>query len=1221
MLESDEADDLGTAAASHSGSALRSLAPSYDAVQHETYVKRLQAAVQGARNRNIALTGSYGTGKSSVLDEFCHRVGSDVLRLAISTLGANNEDTTLTNRLQKEVVKQLLYSAEPTALRNSRFKRIRSLTRPRAAIEALSATGVVGLLLFLTGNMPTIVGTEPGRHVLTQVAAWLAAGLATALIVMMVRLTTFDRFVVSTLGGAVTLKEDTSTYFDEYLDEIVHYFDTSDKHVVVFEDLDRFDDPLIFEALRELNTLLNNTEQRRSKGTPLRFVYAVKDSLFERLGRFSKGEPDAAAAIAGLPETAADAVAVENERANRTKFFDLVIPVVPFISHRNARELLADLLTEAQITGVDRMLVDLVAKHTTDMRLLINLRNEYLVFAERLLDTDRVAPDLTPSHLFALVAYKMFHMEDFERIARRSSQLDGLYADSRDIVQREVDTLRKRLRDLSRGRGRAHSRSSRALAAGTRLKAVTEAVAAATNPKWPPQSATQFDVDGVMHDQDAATTPSFWSSVAAAKALTAQQRHPNGQLRTLYVLTGQARHDAFPEASDADAWDDVNERDLQAELASIEAAIARFRGAGFEELLLLSDTFSGALDARLTSEMARELVRQGFLTRHFATYAAQFYGDFTGVDVVTFIMQTVETNSVDIDYEFTTAGAVANLLSETGDGFTKTVSALNIDILDHLLRQEDPRRDDVASQIIDRPDESSQAFLSSYLTAGEDPEGLVRRLAALGWPRVLVHLGADEGVPDDARSELIDAAITEMASGEEVQLDDSVRSVLVRDHTGMSAFATNSDARVARVIADLIDRLEWTVPDLAPTSETLRGVLVERNLYDVTAANLRLAADGEPDISLDTLAAISNVYNHVLASPGPYLAAVAEDGPTSHAIESSATLIRVLNDVEERWTEQDVVGLLKSTSSESALADIHDAPQRHWDALAEADLVQPSLSNVSSFLDRDGVISAPLGNLLLRARRVDHVVGDDTDSDEMRVRTAVEIINASTYMPSLQDRISIVSTLDPVPTLPAERIDAPDTTLLASLLDAGLVDDTLDVFLELKPSDWTGMDAALRVSESADGFITPELLDGYVEQVLASSTHRDRFGPRIVRELSSFTEDNDHDAIVQAGEYAFETGTPLSIEEVRRVAGASDGNPRLTVRLLHKMHLSLPPAELAAVLTSLGAPYTGLTTGGRHFDVPNDDEFRAVFERLKAGGICDVRKRPRRDRLRVTPAG
>ncbi|RYF48023.1 MAG: hypothetical protein EOO27_36280, partial [Comamonadaceae bacterium] len=49
---------------------LRSLAPDYNEDHHQTYVSRLNAAVSDPRNKNIALTGRYGAGKSSILDEF-----------------------------------------------------------------------------------------------------------------------------------------------------------------------------------------------------------------------------------------------------------------------------------------------------------------------------------------------------------------------------------------------------------------------------------------------------------------------------------------------------------------------------------------------------------------------------------------------------------------------------------------------------------------------------------------------------------------------------------------------------------------------------------------------------------------------------------------------------------------------------------------------------------------------------------------------------------------------------------------------------------------------------------------------------------------------------------------------------------------------------------------------------------------------------------------------
>lgn len=48
-----------------------------DPRQHATYLRHLQDAVANMKDRNIALAGRYGTGKSSVLDKFERPAGSD----------------------------------------------------------------------------------------------------------------------------------------------------------------------------------------------------------------------------------------------------------------------------------------------------------------------------------------------------------------------------------------------------------------------------------------------------------------------------------------------------------------------------------------------------------------------------------------------------------------------------------------------------------------------------------------------------------------------------------------------------------------------------------------------------------------------------------------------------------------------------------------------------------------------------------------------------------------------------------------------------------------------------------------------------------------------------------------------------------------------------------------------------------------------------------------
>jgi Cdc6-like AAA superfamily ATPase len=272
---------------------LKSLAPAYVEEQHKTYLDRLEAAVKDDKNLNIALSGPYGTGKSSVLDEFQKKHKSETVRLAISTLAPAGEQTSLTNRIQKELVKQLLYGAKPTTQRNSRFSPISPVSKTQAALEGIGLVVAVWVLLKFLGHLPEVAGTGKDHSGLQRTGAWLLFGAVIAVAFAVLRVYIFNRFVISGMsaaGASVTLSKRTNTYFDEYLDEIVYFFDEEPKNIVILEDLDRFNDPHIFEALRELNTLLNSTAKRRKTGKPLRFVYAMRDSLFEKLGNDTNQE-------------------------------------------------------------------------------------------------------------------------------------------------------------------------------------------------------------------------------------------------------------------------------------------------------------------------------------------------------------------------------------------------------------------------------------------------------------------------------------------------------------------------------------------------------------------------------------------------------------------------------------------------------------------------------------------------------------------------------------------------------------------------------------------------------------------------------------------------------------------------------------------------------------------------------------------------------------------
>jgi hypothetical protein len=1009
----------------------------------------------------------------------------------------------------------------------------------------------------------------------------------------------------------VTLSDRTFTYFDEYLDEIVHYFDEESRDVVILEDLDRFDDPHIFEALRELNTLLNNTRKRVEKGTPLRFVYAVRDSLFEKLGADAQEEDDDAAA--------------ETVRANRTKFFDIVIPLVPFISHRNARELLAQLLEQAGITGIDRRLVDLVAQHATDMRLLRNVRNEYLVFAERLLESGKRAPGLTPSNLFALVAYKNFHLEDFEQISRRCSDLDRLYVYRRELVRSSVASCEKRQRDLVAGRALVRSMAPVAERLSERLQRYAELTKGSSSYSGWPQ--LRYQIGTKEFTSDDLPTYAFWTAVADAGTVTVSASTAAGD-RGQPVLTLN-RHDLevlLPESLEAGRWEGIDEEETRSELAQLDRDISFLRGADFHDLAGAGrfsisvegadETFGQLIDATMKSQLARDLVKRGYLDRNFALYAAQFYGHFTGIDVATFIVQSVQTNTMDIDYRFTSPGAVENLLQETSEDFAHTVSAYNIAVLDHLLGKPDERATDIVDQVVTNFDEHAQEFLNAYLNSGEHRLTLAARLSSRRWAKVFTYLISNESVPADVRPLLVDAALRAADHDSGYELGSRLADFIVENYRDMSVFTQPQQEQVARTVVALLERAGVSIPNLERVDESLRALLVERSLYQLTACNLRAALQRTEEVSLNLVRESDAVYRYCLANPNKYLTAAEQDTETPHTVRSPDTLTAVLWDVVEAWDDDQIERLVSTAAPESALPRLVDAPQSTWPALAAAGLFRASLGNVEAYRTEVGEIDEHLANLLLDAGAIE--TDEHHDAEELdKVEAAIALLNARNTIPPPESRLGLVRSLNLDGPLPVERVEPEKGDLLALLLEHGLVEDEADTFRRFHPGGWTALEPALRTSRHVEEFFAVELVEGMVAEMFNSPEVRERFGRQVVDALDEFVPDDDGAALTAAAKFALSRGISVAPDQVRRIAAISDTSD-LTLRLLQTASPSPTPQEIVATLTELGSPYSYLSTGEKaKFEVPKDDAHEAVFGTLKEAGMCTLTKKRKRPLLTV----
>ena len=494
---------------------LKPLYPQYDESSHSPYVKRLEKALQGEDTKihNIALSGVYGSGKSSILEKVVEDLEGKrpytTRTISLAPLAAqlkeqddkktdsvsDKDDPTLkeapgalppksskpssiTNLIQKEIIKQLLYGTDPGKIPASHFHRINEIGLGKQLLSSL-ACGT--LLLFILD-----IHKWPYNRI-QEFLTWLPIPtsitkiLAEIVIIGLLLIATFALFHyfgtrihlakidVGTAG--ITLGENSDSYFDQYLDEIIYIFEKTRIRTIFFEDLDRFQDAQIFDSLRELNQILNNdpklrhtestiqkisrrlhfsrfAEEKNSQSSaPIQFVYAIHDAIFSNQYVLADEQVSNKESL--------------SHSFSRAKFFDLIIPVVPFVSASNSYQIALETLEDVLDANDPQMinLLELVADAVPDKRTWINIRNEFIVYKEQLLNPKRTNLGLSPVKMLAILIYKNCYLDDAIKLQDGRSRLDHIYKEIREIIQEDISALdyknknlKYKINEISNGR-------------------------------------------------------------------------------------------------------------------------------------------------------------------------------------------------------------------------------------------------------------------------------------------------------------------------------------------------------------------------------------------------------------------------------------------------------------------------------------------------------------------------------------------------------------------------------------------------------------------------------------------------------------------------------------------------------------------------------------------------------------------------------------------------
>lgn len=1188
---------------------LVSLAPE-ERAEHDTYVRHLEHALEDSRNRNIALTGRYGSGKSSVLRALNKKLINKhrVLQISISTLDLDEGKRNLTNKIQKELVKHLLYRAEPGKIKSPRFPQERDPNKWVEFLQTLAVSLVLVGVLWLFGIRPQISGSA------TTGLAWDIWSLIVFFLLVAGAVWPTLRYIknrqvthLGAGGATVSLDEKPDSIFDKYLDDIVQFFDTTGTDIVIFEDLDRFNNPEIFDSLRELNTLINNSSKWQKQGKPLRFVYAIKDSLFEKLGEEHQivkneaahnatNESREASVESPKDKNVHDAAQAEIERANRTKFFEIVIPVVPFLTHSNARDLLNEELGKLGLSKehqISRRLITLVARYITDMRLLKNIRNEFVVFAQRLLWVPNPTPGVAADDLFSIVVYKNFHLADFEALPPRGSALDQLETARRDVVSESIKQLQDKKADLLAGRDRRRRQEHLGKALGSRLTAWAETAGGGSLSVTIPKDFSESDVH----------TPEFWESVATAKQLKISlvRSYHNS---TPFMFNEERLKEIFGEALVERQWDAVEEN-LEQKVARLNERVAAFRGADFDDLLRfqpvdgVTRSFSEALNKELKSELARELVRQGFLNRYYAEHASVFYGKFHGVEVANYFRNYVWPNEMDVHFLFKEENAIQNILQEAPNDFFRSRSALNIDIVNYVLEHDSHSAQELVDFLITEAGTDRDVFLDAFLNASEVHQGkLIQLLAAHPWRAVFTHLAQQKSVPDEHnRLELFNVALKAAVenSFQNYDLEDTTENFIKANHLRLSVFRTVEAPEHVEVLMDFIRGISLTVRSLKELSPALRKSIVIEENYELTAENLRsaLLLSNEEPITLDHAFGDNSVWSKCFNELNIYLDIIIDDQPTTYVVQSAAILREIIQAREWNRDDELLTRILQLTDPKAALNDITKMAPERWPEIVSASLISPTAANVQAYINRYQ-IDERIASFLKNQETFEEAA--DLDSND-KVQLAVAMLNSSLMDP--QKSVALTESLGLGPdNIVISDLQPRENAMLACLLKAGLVPDDRAVFeYFIQEAGWHAISEAVGVSSEIGTFMDEELISPVLAELLQDPHTPEQLKTIVVQNLDAYLPNTSNpEALRFAATFARSKSIPLELTQLTRIASVQP-QPE---DVLWQLQKTRPPSDdVLNILARLGGDYEGFNgVVGTEFTIPTSEATRWVLERL-----------------------
>lgn len=876
-------------------------------------VEELRYVVGSTRCRNIALTGVFGSGKSSVLETFLSsepRVFKKALKISLSTFTDNQDKEPIDEKkyeadIEYKIVQHILYKSDPAKTTQSRFERVAYLsTRSmRLATVFASIAALCILMLVKPGFLHLEMMGETTGIIIDLVSITYLCFYSVRLLFKGIQYVNRIRINnISAKGIEVALSRNSSV-FNKLLDEIVYFFNANEYDIVVFEDLDRLREPRsLFLKLRELNMLLNESEEFIKLKKTIRFVYAIKDDIFT------------------------DDI--------RTKCFDYIIPVVPVIDRFNASDYLIEHKSDL-FDNLDEADIRELGVWISGFRELNNVLNEFNLYKKLVM-----VAGMSEKKLLAIIIYKNLYPNDFANLHKKDGFLYSVFAKRKVFTDPLTHDNTDRVESL-----RSEIASSQEKIRKIK-KSYLDYVAYEKHVESFYVGEEPYSIEDVLRSD---YLFNLFQSNAFTKYYYVDSANEDAELIDYNIDFRDIEREidsdiSYAEAvyepleiirADEKAVDDLNRKIRNTEQDSLQNIFHTLDGAKVRGLLVEIERTVDKKEIALKVDFVQTMIRGGYIVEDYPSYISFYHPGSLKESDFKFLNSVRQGIKLNYDYKVEDPEEVVGQLRT--DNYIKD-SILNFDLLDYLLSNKDKAN---LLDLFVRSARLEPAFVVAYNKASRNPQTFIAKLFS-GWDHAV---DAIRGLSDETlQSEML--LLFFDASPMDIKLSNQERSFIGDCYPFINHnIADINAARLKEFICQYKIKFGSLIESRGTRQAELLDFVANQGHFVINYDNLRVYL-GE-DFDTGSFSAISTYgskgfYDYVIEKN---LDETLKEMPSTSVEEKPDALKKLINlkGVEEDWLAD---YLAKQKMTFESLDGISDKKQH---IVFETDKVIVSWNNILTY--------------------------------------------------------------------------------------------------------------------------------------------------------------------------------------------------------------------------------------------------------------------------------